>query len=189
MNQLAALVDQDAAVLHHANPFGLEPGRAQVVPDAELQPDGVGPCWHGEDFLYVAGDVLAGPEDVEEVDWLVEVRDSRHAALPQHLAELRVDARNRVALGLHIGGHLVGILRGPRLDAQDGDPAVVLENAAQYEEAGLEQGEGSDSPSMSVPSVPEPETWALLLVMLAVMLAALWHQRRIAPPALNRPHT
>ena len=65
--------------------------------------------------------------------------------------------------------------------------AVVLENAAQYEEAGLEQGEGSDSPSMSVPSVPEPETWALLLVMLAVMLAALWHHTY--SHTLNRPHT
>lgn len=49
--------------------------------------------------------------------------------------------------------------------------AVVLETAQQYEEAGLDPGEGVEGS----PSVPEPETWALL-ILCAVVLA--WQLRR-----------
>ncbi len=56
--------------------------------------------------------------------------------------------------------------------------AVVLESARQYKEAGLQQGAAEASPSMSVPSVPEPETWALLCIVLAVVVAAVLHRRR-----------
>jgi hypothetical protein len=59
--------------------------------------------------------------------------------------------------------------------------AVVLESAAQYKEAGLQQGASDDSPSMSVPSVPEPETWALLIIMAGIMLAGVLHQKRLLP--------
>ena len=44
--------------------------------------------------------------------------------------------------------------------------AVVLESKAQYDEAGLNPVDGSDSPSI----VPEPETWALMIVGMVVLL-------------------
>ena len=47
--------------------------------------------------------------------------------------------------------------------------AVVLESAEQYEAAGLEPV----APG-SVPTIPEPETWLLIIV---VLLALLWHRR------------
>jgi hypothetical protein len=48
--------------------------------------------------------------------------------------------------------------------------AVVLENQAQYDQAGLEPVEPG-----SVPTIPEPETWAMLIIAL-VLLAAVVHQ-------------
>jgi hypothetical protein len=48
--------------------------------------------------------------------------------------------------------------------------AVVLETQAEYDAAGLEPV----APG-SVPTIPEPETWALMIV---VMLALLWRRRR-----------
>jgi vault protein inter-alpha-trypsin-like protein len=49
--------------------------------------------------------------------------------------------------------------------------AVVLESEEQYEEAGLEPGDGT------VPTVPEPEVWLLLLVVAAVLFA--YRKRRV----------
>lgn len=51
--------------------------------------------------------------------------------------------------------------------------AVVLETQAQYDEAGLtpvEQG--------SVPTIPEPETWLLLGLVLLVLATVLWRRRK-----------
>ncbi len=87
-----------------------------------------------------------------------------HAALLEKLAADDTTAARALALRYQLVTPVSG--------------AVVLENAAQYKEAGLKQGDAADSPSMSVPSVPEPETWALLIIMTAVMLTGLWHQRR-----------
>ena len=42
--------------------------------------------------------------------------------------------------------------------------AVVLENDQQYKDAGLEP-----PGDVAVPTIPEPEVWALLLVALAVV--------------------
>ena len=50
--------------------------------------------------------------------------------------------------------------------------AVVLETQAQYDAAGLKPVHPS-----SVPTVPEPETWALMGVAMCVVLAAV-HRRR-----------
>ena len=51
--------------------------------------------------------------------------------------------------------------------------AVVLERAEQYEEHGLRQADPS-----TVPSIPEPEEWALLAVALAVLVTGAWRRRR-----------
>ena len=53
--------------------------------------------------------------------------------------------------------------------------AVVLETAAQYKAAGLEP-----VPPGSVPTIPEPETWLMMIVALAV-LAWRYRARRLAP--------
>jgi hypothetical protein len=55
--------------------------------------------------------------------------------------------------------------------------AVVLENAAQYQAAGL-----VPVGAATVPGIPEPETWALLAVVAAVLL----HQARARLAALRR---
>lgn len=47
--------------------------------------------------------------------------------------------------------------------------AVVLESREQYKDAGLEP-----VPPGSVPTIPEPETWAMIVV---AMLMLLWHRR------------
>ena len=56
--------------------------------------------------------------------------------------------------------------------------AVVLETRAQYDAAGLEP-----VPPGSVPTVPEPETWAMLLVAL-LLLALRYRQRGWYPGQL-----
>ena len=52
--------------------------------------------------------------------------------------------------------------------------AVVLETKAQYERAGLQP-----VPAESVPTVPEPTTWALLLAGLALL--RVWSKRKLRP--------
>lgn len=52
--------------------------------------------------------------------------------------------------------------------------AVVLENAAQYERHGLDPTKNPES----IPGVPEPEEWALLIVVLVVLAGLAVHQRR-----------
>ncbi|MEQ9318646.1 MAG: hypothetical protein RIF41_05780, partial [Polyangiaceae bacterium] len=57
--------------------------------------------------------------------------------------------------------------------------AVVLESAGQYDEAGLQPVDPE-----SVPTVPEPETWALLIVAFGVLLLAA---RRLRPGVSGSP--
>lgn len=56
--------------------------------------------------------------------------------------------------------------------------AVVLENAQQYKRAGLEPV-GEDS----VPTIPEPETWAMLIIAAAVLAGAALKKRGTRRPA------
>jgi hypothetical protein len=49
--------------------------------------------------------------------------------------------------------------------------AVVLENQAQYDQAGLEPVEPG-----SVPTIPEPETWAMLIIALVLLTAVVRRQ-------------
>jgi hypothetical protein len=51
--------------------------------------------------------------------------------------------------------------------------AVVLERKEQYDEAGLKPVD-----SGTVPGVPEPETWMLLIVASGLLLVAAWRRRR-----------
>ena len=51
--------------------------------------------------------------------------------------------------------------------------AVVLESAAQYKEAGLEPVK-----KHTVPTVPEPEEWALIIVTLMVLLWSHYNKKR-----------
>ncbi|MHB9026926.1 MAG: VIT domain-containing protein [Armatimonadota bacterium] len=51
--------------------------------------------------------------------------------------------------------------------------AVVLETTEQYRDAGLEP-----VPAGTVPTVPEPEVWMLLLVAAGVLGYAIWKRRR-----------
>ncbi|MEM1347185.1 MAG: VIT domain-containing protein [Myxococcota bacterium] len=53
--------------------------------------------------------------------------------------------------------------------------AVVLETQAQYDEHGLRQVEPS-----TVPSIPEPEEWALIFVAMGVILYT-WRRRQAQP--------
>ncbi len=55
--------------------------------------------------------------------------------------------------------------------------AVVLETREQYQDAGLEPVAAG-----SVPTIPEPETWLLIALVLAVLA---WQYRRRAQPASN----
>ncbi|MBX7247327.1 MAG: hypothetical protein K1X53_17670 [Candidatus Sumerlaeaceae bacterium] len=51
--------------------------------------------------------------------------------------------------------------------------AVVLENQAQYREAGLKAVDAS-----SVPTIPEPETWAMIIVAVIVLGVAVVRKHR-----------
>jgi hypothetical protein len=55
--------------------------------------------------------------------------------------------------------------------------AVVLETKQQYEQAGL-----TPVPPDKVPTIPEPETWLLVGVLLVIFLWILYH-RRLGWPA------
>jgi len=56
--------------------------------------------------------------------------------------------------------------------------AVVLENAQQYHEAGL-----APVPPDKVPTIPEPETWLLVGVLLVIILWVFYHRRLRWPAA------
>lgn len=57
--------------------------------------------------------------------------------------------------------------------------AVVLENKQQYDESGLKPVDPE-----SVPDLPEPATWILLLTALPLLLWRVWKRRRESPPAI-----
>lgn len=80
------------------------------------------------------------------------------------LAGSRADADRARALELAGTYHLVTPVSG----------AVVLETADQYRDAGLEP-----VPASSVPIVPEPETWMLMIVGFLVVAGATALRRRV----------
>jgi hypothetical protein len=54
--------------------------------------------------------------------------------------------------------------------------AVVLETQQQYKQAGLDPAAPQD-----VPTIPEPEVWALLIVAASMLLVVAWRRRRESP--------
>ena len=50
--------------------------------------------------------------------------------------------------------------------------AVVLENEKQFKAEGLEPANAA-----KVPTIPEPETWALIFVAMLIVLFVLWRKR------------
>ncbi|MBI3929175.1 MAG: hypothetical protein HY319_26760 [Armatimonadetes bacterium] len=61
--------------------------------------------------------------------------------------------------------------------------AVVLENTEQYERAGLQAVDPG-----TVPTIPEPEVWALVLVCLAVLALARQRRAGVLSEARRGPH-
>ena len=51
--------------------------------------------------------------------------------------------------------------------------AVVLETSDQYKQYGLDQATGN-----GVPTIPEPEEWALIIIMSLFLVAILWKRRK-----------
>ena len=78
----------------------------------------------------------------------------------QELSRSRRDADRQSAMDTATRYQLVTPLSG----------AVVLETTEQYQQAGLTPASSESVPTMSVPSVPEPEEWALILVVLVVFV-------------------
>lgn len=79
----------------------------------------------------------------------------------------------------HITAREDSLARGLAIDYQLVTPvsgAVVLENMNQYREAGLEPVEPG-----TVPSIPEPETWALIIIVL-LAFGWMWLRSRQGGP-------
>lgn len=107
----------------------------------------------------------APPEGVETSDHLARLwAHDRIDALARGRAGAPASAADRQeALALASRYHLVTPVSG----------AVVLETKAQYRDAGLNPAEPGQ-----VPTVPEPETWALLALVAAVLVMAVIGRRR-----------
>ena len=75
------------------------------------------------------------------------------------------DAERRLALELAVRYRLVTPVSG----------AVVLENDAQYRAAGLK---GPELEPSDIPTIPEPEEWALMIVVTVCLALAAWFRRR-----------
>ncbi|MDP3543447.1 MAG: VIT domain-containing protein [Elusimicrobiota bacterium] len=88
---------------------------------------------------------------------LDEIRRLLTAGKPEQISK---------AVELSIGHRLVTPVSG----------AVVLETAQQYKSAGLDVPESTKGPA--VPVIPEPETWALLI--LSAMAFLWWTRKKIA---------
>ena len=67
------MIDHDAAVLDDLDPRRAQALCRRAVLDAQLHPYRPGKSGEGENFVDVSGDVLRGPEQVHDVDRLVDV--------------------------------------------------------------------------------------------------------------------
>ena len=106
--------------------------------------------------------------ETPETAWGAETSDHL-ARLWAHREVTRVayqaDQRERAAV-LATSYHLVTPVSG----------AVVLETAEQFEQAGLKPADPS-----TVPTIPEPETWLLLVVLLLLSPIFIVYLRRVEP--------
>jgi hypothetical protein len=107
----------------------------------------------------------ARPEGVETSDHLARLwaREEIDRQVRRWPGEPASAFHRKEAVALASRYHLVTAVSG----------AVVLEQASQYREAGLEPGDASN-----VPTVPEPGTWALLALVAAVLLWVVRGRRR-----------
>lgn len=161
-------------------------------------PDALTQFWTrrpGQSPLY-AVQLVAGPNQVlSRIDHLREVQvveGDVHQALNELTGATtrRIAIRERIAgaegVGQRTSDHLARLWAASEVArTQDAkmaaawqlvtpwSGAVVLENQRQYDAAGLTPVDPS-----TVPSVPEPETWALLASGIAVAAGFGWYRRR-----------
>ena len=95
--------------------------------DPELHPDGSRLRVEGQDLFDVSGNILRGAEEIDDVDRLVDIGETRVTWLVQHDVELRIDRDDTVAGALHVLGYPEGILSGLILDPDDRDRSRGLE--------------------------------------------------------------
>ncbi len=154
--------------------------------------------------LHQAGALRAAPDDLEPpggiailleqlagvrpvLAWQRQAVDSR----PDHLDDTKQTSDHLARLQAHDTIHAL-LATGTPADRRRAlelaaryqlvtpvSGAVVLETAQQYRAAGLEPVD-----EQTVPTIPEPETWAMLLVVAAVLLAGCLIRRR----SKARPH-
>jgi hypothetical protein len=128
--------------------------------------------WNGQQPVWqitrtqLAGDAAIGNELPAASQTSLHLARLWAADQARHLSLSRDPADREAALNLAVRYQLVTPVSG----------AVVLETAAQYQEAGLEPVEGG-----SVPTIPEPETWALIVIaaiLLGSYMAKLRHDQQ-----------
>lgn len=75
LQHYAAMIDENAAILHDLNAGLCESAGGVVVADSELQPDDFWERGHAQDFVNVVGDKLTASEDVDEIDVFLDFGD------------------------------------------------------------------------------------------------------------------
>jgi len=123
-------LDHKTPVLHDIDPRAREAFCRFVIPDAELEPDGLRPF--RKNVVDVRGDVFGTSEDVHHVDFTWGVCDAPNDRDAEYLDDLGVVDGHRHDLepdALRVFGDVVCRLSRLRLDTQDRDSARALENA------------------------------------------------------------
>ncbi len=126
--------------------------------------------WHGVEPIWVmqrnkakASDAIPGTPSAEVH------RTSAHLARLWALEEVnrlrreRVQGNDKRAISLAASYQLVTPVTG----------AVVLETAQQFAAAGLTPVDAA-----TVPTVPEPEVWAMLIIVAFILMVLLWRRQR-----------
>ncbi len=122
--------------------------------------------WQGEakHFSFVRETTTVLPEDVANIHQ-TSTHLTRLFALDEvlKLMALKTQAARQKAVKKATRYQLVTPVSG----------AVVLENQAQYEEANLNPADPA-----KVPSIPEPEIWLLICVVLLLLMWVFWQKKK-----------